>query len=163
MTTKELFMQTWKNEAIITQRVLNAVPNAMLDYRPDPRSRTALELAIHNSIHSQMLLGLLEKGEMGSGITPPAGLSEAQQGFSAVLPKIEKQLRAMDDKTWEGKAGKLMGAGGKVMMSAPYVTLAWLSLLDMVHHRGQLATYLRPMGGKVPSIYGASADEPGKM
>jgi uncharacterized damage-inducible protein DinB len=27
-----------------------------------------------------------------------------------------------------------------------------------VHHRGQLSTYLRPMGGKVPAIYGPSAD-----
>ena len=32
-----------------------------------------------------------------------------------------------------------------------------------VHHRGQLATYLRPMGSKVPSIYGGSADEPFEM
>mgnify|MGYP000046699065 CR=1 FL=1 len=29
----------------------------------------------------------------------------------------------------------------------------------MVHHRGQLSTYLRAMGGKVPDIYGGSADE----
>jgi uncharacterized damage-inducible protein DinB len=32
-------------------------------------------------------------------------------------------------------------------------------LYDAVHHRGQLTTYLRPMGGKVPSIYGPSGDE----
>jgi uncharacterized damage-inducible protein DinB len=29
-----------------------------------------------------------------------------------------------------------------------------------IHHRGELATYLRPMGSKVPSIYGGSYDEP---
>lgn len=29
-----------------------------------------------------------------------------------------------------------------------------------IHHRGALATYLRPMGAKVPSIYGGSYDEP---
>lgn len=29
-----------------------------------------------------------------------------------------------------------------------------------VHHRGQLAAYLRAMGSKVPAIYGGSADEP---
>ena len=32
-----------------------------------------------------------------------------------------------------------------------------------IHHRGALATYLRPMGAKVPSIYGGSADEPFQM
>ena len=29
-----------------------------------------------------------------------------------------------------------------------------------MHHRGQLSAYLRPMGAKVPAIYGGSADEP---
>jgi len=29
-----------------------------------------------------------------------------------------------------------------------------------IHHRGQLSAYLRPMGAKVPAIYGGSADEP---
>ena len=38
---------------------------------------------------------------------------------------------------------------------------AWGFLLDAVHHRGQLTTYLRPMGSKVPSIYGPSADDSG--
>ena len=38
----------------------------------------------------------------------------------------------------------------------------WGFLFDAVHHRGQLTTYLRPMGGKVPSIYGPSADDPGQ-
>lgn len=39
--------------------------------------------------------------------------------------------------------------------------LLWLALFDAVHHRGQLSTYIRPMGGKVPSVYGPSADDPG--
>ena len=36
----------------------------------------------------------------------------------------------------------------------------WFMLLDSVHHRGQLSVYVRMAGGKVPSIYGPSADEP---
>ena len=39
--------------------------------------------------------------------------------------------------------------------------LLWLALFDAVHHRGQLTTYIRPMGGKVPSVYGPSADDSG--
>jgi uncharacterized damage-inducible protein DinB len=34
----------------------------------------------------------------------------------------------------------------------------WDFFFDAIHHRGQLSTYLRPMGGTVPSIYGPSAD-----
>jgi len=34
-------------------------------------------------------------------------------------------------------------------------------MFDAIHHRGQLSAYLRPMGAKVPSICGPSADDPG--
>ena len=40
--------------------------------------------------------------------------------------------------------------------------MVWGFLFDAIHHRGQISTYLRPMGSKVPSIYGPSADDPGK-
>jgi uncharacterized damage-inducible protein DinB len=33
-------------------------------------------------------------------------------------------------------------------------------LHDQIHHRGQFSVYLRMVGGKVPSIYGPSGDEP---
>jgi uncharacterized damage-inducible protein DinB len=36
----------------------------------------------------------------------------------------------------------------------------WANLFDVIHHRGQLSVYVRMAGGKVPSIYGPSADEP---
>jgi hypothetical protein len=42
----------------------------------------------------------------------------------------------------------------------PAAPMAWSFLFDLVHHRGQLTTYLRPMGSTVPQIYGPSADEP---
>jgi uncharacterized damage-inducible protein DinB len=46
-----------------------------------------------------------------------------------------------------------------VIKEGPRQQLAWMMLLDSVHHRGQLSTHLRPMGSKVPSMYGPSADE----
>ncbi len=38
--------------------------------------------------------------------------------------------------------------------------MAWSFLFDIVHHRGQITTYLRPMGSTAPQIYGPSGDEP---
>ena len=49
---------------------------------------------------------------------------------------------------------------GKVVSEQPIGQFLWFILFDSIHHRGQLSTYLRPMGGKVPAIYGPSADEP---
>ena len=50
---------------------------------------------------------------------------------------------------------------GKLVAEHPAGTFVWLCLFDAIHHRGQLAAYLRPMGGKVPPIYGPSADAHG--
>lgn len=44
------------------------------------------------------------------------------------------------------------------MMESPVGEFLWYLFFDAIHHRGQLAAYLRPMGGKVPAIYGPSAD-----
>ena len=49
---------------------------------------------------------------------------------------------------------------GQQVMNETGAENAWGFLLDIIHHRGQLTTYLRPMGSTVPQIYGPSADEP---
>jgi uncharacterized damage-inducible protein DinB len=49
--------------------------------------------------------------------------------------------------------------GQEIMNETGYEN-AWGFLLDIIHHRGQLSMYLRPMGSTVPQIYGPSADEP---
>ena len=46
------------------------------------------------------------------------------------------------------------------MMQMPGVKYLGFANNHSMHHRGQLAAYLRAMGSKVPAIYGASADEP---
>jgi uncharacterized damage-inducible protein DinB len=48
---------------------------------------------------------------------------------------------------------------GNVVMERPTVEFLWDFMFDAIHHRGQLSAYLRPMGAKVPSIYGPSADD----
>jgi uncharacterized damage-inducible protein DinB len=46
------------------------------------------------------------------------------------------------------------------MFNLPAVMYLQFMLNHSIHHRGQLSSYLRPMGAKVPSIYGGSFDEP---
>ena len=70
---------------------------------------------------------------------------------------LTRRLRAIDAAQWEMSMPFLFN-GQEVMKEIGY-DMAWGFLLDQIHHRGQLSTYLRPMGAKVPSIYGPSADE----
>ena len=52
--------------------------------------------------------------------------------------------------------------GGALIMEQPLGAFLWYLFFDAIHHRGQLSAYIRPMGGKVPSIYGPSGDDPGR-
>ena len=161
MTNRESFMQVWATEAATTQRLLAAVPDMNTTWRPDPKARTAIELAGFVAGHAYVLDSIVETGELKGGpMEPPKSMKEATAPFSALLPKVDKALKGIDDKSWEQKIGNIFGPNGKPMMTAPIGNLAWFTLFDLIHHRGQLSTYLRPMGGKVPSIYGPSADEP---
>jgi uncharacterized damage-inducible protein DinB len=163
MTSRESFLQTWTMESATTVRVLNAVPNARLDYRPDPKSRTGIELAAFVAGHAPVLAMLIETGEIKGGPMPaPKSIKDATGVFAATLPKLEKLIKGVDDKTWESKMTSLYGPDGKAMMTAPLGNMVWFTLYDLIHHRGQLSTYIRAMGGKVPSIYGPSADDPGR-
>jgi uncharacterized damage-inducible protein DinB len=85
-------------------------------------------------------------------------MKEVLDAYDEHHEPVTRQLQAAPTERWEGKIPFLYG--GQEVMSAPGYENAWGFLLDMVHHRGQISTYLRPMGAKVPQIYGPSADEP---
>jgi uncharacterized damage-inducible protein DinB len=77
-----------------------------------------------------------------------------EKNHRAVTERLEK----MSDADWTRQAAFVVP--GMPPWEQPLSEFLWLFLFDAVHHRGQLSTYLRPMGGKVPSIYGPSADDP---
>ena len=70
------------------------------------------------------------------------------------------QLRSLDDDGWNHQAWLIEG-DRDILLKNTVGGLLWIALFDFLHHRGQLSTYIRPMGGKVPSIYGPSADDEG--
>jgi uncharacterized damage-inducible protein DinB len=73
---------------------------------------------------------------------------------------VNERLERLDAAKWESKGRFLMGDAPAWEDSVE--AFFWGFLFDSIHHRGQITTYLRPMGGKVPSIYGPSADDPGQ-
>jgi uncharacterized damage-inducible protein DinB len=75
---------------------------------------------------------------------------------------LADKLNALDDATWNYQAWLIRGEQ-EIILKDTVGGLLWIALFDAVHHRGQLSTYIRPMGGKVPSIYGPSADAPERL
>jgi len=157
MSNREFFLQLCSTEFPRFVGVLQATPAGPLDYRPHPRSRSASELIAHLIGHEQDLLELVETGDINHRMQVPFGeVSEAIEIYREAHEALKPKLAALDDGAWESM-GRFLVQGNLVMQS-PRRDLAWMLLLDAVHHRGQLSTYLRPMGGTVPSIYGPSAD-----
>ena len=89
----------------------------------------------------------------------PAALAESLSAYEKNAAALKRRLAKVKDAGWKKKARFLMD--GKVAWEASLGDMLWGFLFDGIHHRGQLSTYLRPMGAKVPSIYGPSADDPG--
>jgi len=161
MSTLAFCIARRKAEQPAFVRVLKAVPDGRLDYRPDPRSRTAGELAWLLAMEEAALVTLLDTGtiEWKEG-KPPASVAEIVAAFERDAAAVDERLARLDEAGWEKKARFLL-AGAPPWEDA-IGEFVWGFLFDAIHHRGQLSTYLRPMGGKVPQIYGPSADDPGQ-
>jgi uncharacterized damage-inducible protein DinB len=80
--------------------------------------------------------------------------------YEADHDNLATQLHTLDDGGWNHPAWLLQGTE-EILLKDTVGGLLWIALFDFVHHRGQLSTYIRPMGGKVPSIYGPSGDDAG--
>lgn len=160
MSTPAFLHGILEHERGLFCNVVRAVPEEGREYRPDPKARSAEDLIGHLIGHNQDLIELLDDGVIHHRNQVPFGTVEdavttMDQTFGEVIEKLE----GMEKESWMSPAKFLFEE--HVIMEAPRVQLAWMMLLDSIHHRGQLSTYLRPMGSKVPAIYGPSADDEG--
>ncbi len=154
MDEKALFTDFWTRESKTTRNVLARIPEGS-DYRPDPKSRTAHEIAWQIVCEEKMIIEALETGK-AEWAPPlmPATMKEVLDAYEKQSAGMEKRWKNLPDEKWYGNL-EFFGS------SRPASPMAWSFLFDIVHHRGQITTYLRPMGSTVPQIYGPSADEPG--
>jgi uncharacterized damage-inducible protein DinB len=161
--SKRIFLETYDREHATTMRVLRAYPEDKLDLKPSPKSNSARDIAWifvlerglgHKVWHDEFAKGV----PSGNPPKPPEKWSD----LLAALEKAHKEFRDLiagaseDDLAHEVHfftAPKTMGAITRM-------DWVWFLLHDEIHHRGQFSVYLRMAGGKVPSIYGPTADEP---
>jgi uncharacterized damage-inducible protein DinB len=159
MTEKEQLLGAWEREFPTTLKVLKAFPTAKSDLKPQAKCRSAKDLAwtfvVEQTAGQQALDGAIDLGK----IPPPPGtlqevISTFERTHRAFVERVKKTPEAELNKTVKFfVAPKQMGDMRKL-------DVLWFMLMDSVHHRGQLTVYLRMADGKVPSIYGPSADEP---
>ena len=146
--------QQLQTEWMTTYKVLSAIPEGKKDWKPEPHARSAWELATHIATVDVGFLQSVHAGSFAAGFPDAKATSIAQltDWYKHQFPKALEQVLAMDGVD----LAKVVEFYGMKLQDAAYVMFC---MNHMIHHRGQLATYLRPMGGKVPSIYGGSFDE----
>ena len=150
---KALFTDFWTNESKTTRNVLARIPEGS-DYRPDPKSRTAHEIAWQIFCEEKMIIDAIETGKAEWAPPPmPATMKEVLAAYEHQSDGMAGRWQAISAARWDG----MLEFFGRQRPASP---MAWSFLFDIVHHRGQITTYLRPMGSTVPQIYGPSADEP---
>lgn len=159
MDEKALYVKFWEKEGPVTRKVISRIPEERSDYRPDPKSRNARELAWLIVREEFLLVAGLENGEIQWVELPaPATVKEILDTYDRHHDDLTKRLGSLDPAKLEAQV-PFTYEGQEIMTDTGYGS-AWGFLFDQIHHRGQLSTYLRPMGSTVPQIYGPSADEP---
>jgi uncharacterized damage-inducible protein DinB len=153
MDEHALFTGFWEKESETTRRVLARIPEGST-YRPDPKSRTASQIAWQIVCEERTIIEGLETGTLGwSGLPQPETMAELLTVFDAQRADVIARWKALPPERWNGTLD-LFGR------QRPASAMAWSFLFDIIHHRAQITTYLRPMGSTVPQVYGPTADEP---
>ena len=152
---QSLLLGTIKVESRTTKAVLEAVPSAHADYRPDPNAKSAIELVRHIAAADIRFLDTVINGSFDVGDILPANLSTPQDFADWHEQAFAERFAAVAALSGD-KLTKLVDFRG--FFERPAYTFLLMGMLHTIHHRGQLSTYLRPAGGKVPAIYGESYD-----
>jgi uncharacterized damage-inducible protein DinB len=152
---REMMLDGFAREVETTKRVLAAIPEGKKDYRPDPNARTAWELAWHlANTDVQFLDGIADlKFSMATPAEKPKTVAELVDWYGKNVKRSSDRVRALS-------AEQSLTPVQFFTFSLPAAFYLGFLNNHSIHHRGELATYLRPMGSKVPSIYGGSFDEP---
>jgi uncharacterized damage-inducible protein DinB len=152
-----VFLPALKNEQRVTRKIIEAVPTDRGDYRPDPVSKTAVELAWHIAASENRFLEGIAAGEFDfSGPGRPDSVRTSADVATWYARSCDASLQKLTQMSGEQLVKTIDFRG---ILQFPAVVYLQLALNHSIHHRGQLSVYLRPMGAKVPSIYGESYDD----
>ena len=152
-----------ERELKVTRSVHAAVPDAHHSWKPHDKSMPLIRLALHVAyLPDWIRASLAAELEATSAPRPPADVKDAAElleQFDRNATQLRDAVNKFDMANWENPW--TMRSGGQVMVTKPrpFVYRVWC-LNHMIHHRGQVALYLRLLNIPVPTIYFNTADNP---
>jgi len=154
-TLCEAYLADIMMESTITKKVIGAVPADKSSYAPSEKCMNALKLCNHIAASE---IGFLTA--VADGAFTPQTFTDVKEATPADAVKWYEQKLPGAIERVKGMSGEALAKEVDFfgIMKMPAVSVLGLNVKHGVHHRGQLSSYLRPMGAKVPSIYGPSGD-----
>jgi uncharacterized damage-inducible protein DinB len=156
--TLAFFLERHRIESATTARVLSALPSDGLSYRPHPDSPTAGTTAWTIVRGFRALSELLKSPAVDVSLEHHPDHQTMIAQFGETSHAISESLMEFHQQNWADE--RSVTSDGAIILRQPLGQILWLFHVDGIHHRGQLSTYLRPLGAAVPSIYGSSGDQP---
>ena len=146
--------QNLQGEWMHTYKAIKAINDAKKDYKPHGDSRSAWDLAHHIAICDVGFLHAVAANNFGvfPAKTSATSIPALADWYKHEMPKALEKVLALDG----NHLCQIVETWG---MKLPSVNYLMFCNNHMIHHRGQLTTYIRPTGGKVPAMYGESFDQ----
>jgi uncharacterized damage-inducible protein DinB len=156
LTLREFYLERRRAEHPAFMRVLQAIPADCASYKPHDRSPSAEQIVwtMTNELQSCVEAATEFRAQWHGDAAP--SLAEMLVRYERLSHELTTAVENLDEAGWQRVAQ--FSYQGKVVSEQPVGQFLWFIHFDAIHHRGQLSTYLRPMGAAVPSIYGPSAD-----
>lgn len=156
--------QEFEHEVNSTRKLLQAVPEKDLDYKPSAISWTMGELAQHIATIYYWYVGTFTQDvyDMASDHFERGDTNDIKATMELFESNVEKARTALESITeeklqenWTMKMGQQVVLGP---MQRGIVARGFL-FNHIYHHRGEMIVYLRATGNKVPSMYGPIYEE----
>jgi uncharacterized damage-inducible protein DinB len=154
---QEMYLPQIHHERKTTRRVIEAIPHDKCDHKPDDKAKSAMELAKHLASSEVFFMSGVANGVFNR---EDAAIPDSVKTPADLLKWYDEHFAKAASKLAATKPDDLVKPLDFAIFKMPAINYTGLMINHSVHHRGQLSTYLRPMGSKVPAIYGGSADEP---
>jgi uncharacterized damage-inducible protein DinB len=151
----EFLIPVVEQEAALTRKVLQAVPADKGHHKPNDKAMSALELCWHIAATETFFITAVTTGAFAPYMNMPENIKTPNDVVAWFDKQVASNVAKLKPMTGEQAAKMVESPFGP----QPAIVFLNLSINHSAHHRGQLSTYLRPMGAKVPSIYGTSRDD----
>ncbi|HWY43246.1 MAG TPA: DinB family protein [Candidatus Sulfotelmatobacter sp.] len=162
MPIAQTILKEFEEQAAVTRKFLDRLPEDRLTWKPHEKSMTAGQLAYHLAFVPGGVIQFVQNSPAQApdfNFPQPATKAEILKTFEDSIATVRSLLPALDDKkiqeTWR------LVQGDKELLALPRAQfIRDIMLNHWYQHRGQFSVYLRILNVPVPASWGPSADEP---